>query len=77
VDFVATRMRSGRKDEVEESAAFYERLRDLHKKAGRSRLGPMWRSFASRAGVQERPVAAPAERVIRQLEAVSLTSRRS
>jgi len=73
VDFVAYQDEVGvEKTKVEESAAFYERLYGLHKKAARSRLwadievfrfaGPVYKSAL---------LPAPAERVIRQLEAVS------
>ena len=73
VDFVAYQDEVGvEKTRVEESAAFYERLRDLHKKAGRSRLWADVEVFRFAGQVYKSALLpAPAERVIRQLEAVS------
>jgi hypothetical protein len=73
VDFVAYQDGIGvEMTKVEESAAFFERLLNLHNKAGRSRL---WADvevfrFAGRIG-KSALLPAPSGRVIRQLEAVS------
>lgn len=73
VDFIAYQDGVGvEQTKVEESAAFFERLHDLHRKAGRARL---WADvevfrFAGALG-KSALLPAPAERVIRQLEAVS------
>ena len=73
VDFVAYQDEVGvEKTKVEESAAFYERLHDLHQKAARSRLWADVEVFRFAGTVYKSALLpAPAERVIRQLEAVS------
>ncbi len=73
VDFVAYQDEVGvEKTKVEESAAFYQRLLNLHKKAGRSRLWADVEVFRFAGTVYKSALLpAPAERVIRQLEAVS------
>jgi Domain of unknown function (DUF4434) len=73
VDYVAYQDEVGvEKTKVEESAAFYERLHNLHKKAGRSRLWADVEVFRFAGKVYGSALLpAPAERVIRQLEAVS------
>jgi hypothetical protein len=73
VDFVAYQDEVGvEKTKVEESAAFYERLYNLHKKAARSRLWADVEVFRFAGKVYNSALLpAPPERVIRQLEAVS------
>jgi Domain of unknown function (DUF4434) len=73
VDFIAYQDEVGvEKTKVEESAAFYERLHGLHKKAARSRLWADVEVFRFAGNVYKSALLpAPAERVIRQLEAVS------
>jgi hypothetical protein len=73
VDFIAYQDEVGvEKTKVEESAAFYERLHALHQKAARSRLWADVEVFRFSGTVYKSALLpAPAERVIRQLEAVS------
>jgi len=73
VDFIAYQDEVGvEKTKVEESAAFYEQLHNLHKKAGRSRLWADVEVFRFAGTVYKSALLpAPAERVIRQLDAVS------
>lgn len=73
VDFIAYQDEVGvEKTKVEDSAAFFERLRDLHNKAGRSRLWADVEVFRFAGQVYKSALLpAPAERVIRQLEAVA------
>jgi hypothetical protein len=73
VDFVAYQDEVGvEKTKIEESAAFYERLHTLHKKAARSRLWADVEVFRFAGKVYNSALLpAPPERVIRQLEAVS------
>jgi hypothetical protein len=73
VDFVAYQDEVGvEKTKVEESSAFYERLHNLHKKAGRSHLWADVEVFRFAGTVYKSALLpAPAERVIRQLEAVT------
>lgn len=60
------------KIKVEESAGYFERLYHLHKKASRARLWADVEVFRFEGKVyQSALLPAPAERVIRQLEAVS------
>lgn len=73
VDFVAYQDEIGvEKTKVEESAAFYENLYRVHKKAGRSELWADVEVFRFEGKVyQSALLPAPPERVLRQLEAVS------
>lgn len=73
VDFIAYQDEVGvEKTQVEESAAFYERLLTLHKRAARSHLWADVEVFRFAGQVYKSALLpAPAERVIRQLEAVS------
>jgi len=73
VDFIAYQDEIGvEKTQVEESAAFFERLHKLHRKAARSRLWADVEVFRFAGKVYSSALLpAPAERVIRQLEAVS------
>ena len=73
VDFIAYQDEIGvEKTKVEESAAFYERLHKLHKKAGRSRLWADVEVFRFAGKVYNSAlIPASPERVIEQLEAVS------
>ena len=73
VDFIAYQDEIGvEKTQVEESAGFFERLYNLHKKAAKSRLWADVEVFRFEGKVyQSALLPAPAERVIKQLEAVS------
>ncbi len=73
VDFVAYQDEIGvEKTKVEESAAFYENLYRVHKKAARSELWADVEVFRFEGKVyQSALLPAPPERVIRQLEAVT------
>jgi hypothetical protein len=73
VDFIAYQDEVGvEKTKVEESAGFFESLYKLHKKAAKSRIWADVEVFQFEGQVyQSALLPAPAERVIRQLEAVS------
>ena len=73
VDFIAYQDEIGvEKTKVEESVAFYERLYNLHRRAGRSRLWADVEVFRFAGKVYNSALLpAPPGRVIRQLEAVS------
>lgn len=73
VDFIAYQDEVGvRKTQIEESAGYFESLHKLHKKAAKSRLWADVEVFCYEGqSYRSAALAAPAERVIRQLEAVS------
>ncbi len=73
VDYIAYQDEIGvEKTKVEESAAFFERLYELHKKAAKSKLWADVEVFRFEGKVYHSALLpAPAERVIQQLEAVS------
>ncbi|WP_206611054.1 DUF4434 domain-containing protein [Mariniphaga sediminis] len=73
VDFIAYQDEIGvEKTKVEESAGFFESLYKLHKKAAKSKIWADVEVFQFEGQVyQSALLPAPAERVIRQLEAVS------
>ncbi|MBD3383954.1 DUF4434 domain-containing protein [candidate division KSB1 bacterium] len=73
VDYIAYQDEIGvEKTRVEESAAFFERLYKLHKKAAKSKLWADVEVFRFEGKVYDSALLpAPAERVIQQLEAVS------
>jgi len=73
IDYIAYQDEVGvEKTKVEESAGYFERLYHLHKKASRARLWADVEVFRFEGKVyQSALLPAPAERVIRQLEAVS------
>lgn len=73
VDFIAYQDEVGvEKSSVEESALFFERLYKLHQKAAKSRLWADVEVFCFEGQVYKSALLpAPAERVVRQLQAVS------
>ncbi len=73
VDFIAYQDEIGvEKTKVEESAAFYEQLHRVHKKAAKARLWADVEMFRFEGDVYKSALLpAPPERVIKQLEAVS------
>lgn len=73
VDFIAYQDEIGvQKTQVEESAAFFEKLHKMHKKSGRSELWADVEFFEFTGRVYHSElVSAPSERVIQQLEAVA------
>ncbi|MEA5129165.1 MAG: DUF4434 domain-containing protein [Proteiniphilum sp.] len=73
VDFIAYQDEIGvEKTQVEESAGYFEQLYRVHKKASRARLWADVEIFRFEGEIyQSALLPAPAERIVRQLEAVS------